>query len=201
VRWIALAGLVVVLSACGTSASSTNGTATVSASATESSQIAVGTPGSSASTPIPAATAPGSFNGPPLNGPAHVAGIYGDFLRGLCQALTSKNAGAVTFLLPHYQYNSGLRFGQLGDGEGQTGDPGLMNDWLSKSAVRCVLYTPEASGHGTLMTNGWNQPGGWSLIDLDTFNGKWKINDFTFGSQKPLYAAMHVAGPVIRHRD
>ena len=46
-------------------------------------------------------------------------------------ALARKDSSTVTKALPYYQYNSGLRYGMLGDGEGQTGDPGSMATWLA----------------------------------------------------------------------
>jgi hypothetical protein len=114
--------------------------------------------------------------------------------------LTTRDAGTVINQLPYYQYNSGLRYGMLGDGEGETGDPSLMRTWLSRSGVQCKYFTPDVAGHGTVLTRGWAQPGGWGLIEMDTFNGHWKINDFTFGGGPALYHAMRVAGPILAYR-
>ena len=72
----------------------------------------------------------------------------------------------------------------MGDGEGQTGDPSLFSTWLAHGPATCVSYSPDAAGHGTLLTRGWPLGGGRALIDLDTFNGTWKFNDFTFGTRK-----------------
>ncbi|GAC1445531.1 MAG: hypothetical protein NVSMB52_06910 [Chloroflexota bacterium] len=103
-------------------------------------------------------------------------------------------------LLPYYQYNSGVRYGRLGDGEGQTGDPALIGTWLAGTSIKCVLFTGDVAGHGTVLTSGWAQPGGWNLIEMDTFNGVWKINDFTFGDRSALYQAMQATRPVLKYR-
>ncbi len=176
-----LAVLLVVLTGCGTSAASPTAVVT--------------------STPAPA-------NQPtPKTGPARptatvvVSPAYTSFLRTLCGAMTAGNAGALTGHLMHYQYNSGLRWGMLGDGEGQTADPGIMSTWLSGSHVRCRSYSPNSAGHGTLLTSGWARPGPWSLLDLDLLNGQWVINDFTFSTGPALARAMHgVTKPIIPYR-
>jgi hypothetical protein len=66
--------------------------------------------------------------------------------------------------------------------------------------VRCQDYTPDIAGHGTLLTSGWSQQGGWSLIELDTYGGAWKINDFTFGDRAALYRAMQTSQPIVQFR-
>lgn len=121
---------------------------------------------------------------------------YLSFTRSLCSSLSTSNVSAVQKDLPYYQYNSGVRYGQLGDGEGQTGDPSILSSWLNGHTIRCRYITPDNAGHGAILTSGWPQPGGWSIIELDVFNSQWKINDFTFGGRHPLYHAIHVAGPV-----
>lgn len=103
-------------------------------------------------------------------------------------------------MLPYYQYNSGLRWGMLGDGEGQTADPSLVNNWLQGSKTRCTGYSGDNAGHGTVMVAGWVQNGGWSLLDVDTFNGVWKINDFTFGSRPAIHNAVRAAGAILPYR-
>jgi hypothetical protein len=125
---------------------------------------------------------------------------FSGFVRTLCTALRRRDARTIVDSLPHYQYNSGLRYGYLGDGEGQTGDPSLLGTWLAKNQVRCVYFTPDVAGHGLLLTRGWPLPSGnWSLIEMDTFNGRWKINDFTFGRFPRLFQAMHLAHPILRY--
>lgn len=161
------------------------------------------TPAEPTSTPraLPGETVTGGHPTPgPHPRPVAVERTYAAFVTDICLAFRSRHASAITAELPYFQYNSGLRYGQLGDGEGQTGDIGLMNTWLSHSAVRCVLYTPGEAGHGTLLTSGWSQPGGWALLDLDTYDGHWKINDFTFGKQADLTYAMHVMHPILPYR-
>jgi hypothetical protein len=120
-------------------------------------------------------------------------------VRSLCDAFARKDSSAVTRALPYYQYNSGLRYGVLGDGEGQTGDPGLMTSWLAHSSVHCVLQSSGTHGHGTVLATGWHEPGGSALIELDTYSGRWKINDFTFGPYRALYRALQTVRPVIRY--
>jgi hypothetical protein len=118
-------------------------------------------------------------------------------VRRVCSAFQRRDAAAIIKSLPYYQYNSGLRFGLFGDGEGQTGNPSLMRRWLSGSAVRCTYVTPDRHGHGTLLAGIWKQPAPWALMTIDTFNGRWKINDFTFGQQARLFAAMHTTRPIL----
>src|SRR5579859_1161908 len=43
---------------------------------------------------------------------------FAQAVRSLCAAFARRDAAAVTRDLPYYQYNSGLRYGMLGDGEG-----------------------------------------------------------------------------------
>jgi hypothetical protein len=130
-----------------------------------------------------------------------ISGSYKEFLRTVCAALSSRDTTTLRGALPYFQYNSGLRYGVLGDGEGQTTDPSALATWLASSRVRCSYFTPDVAGHGTLLASGWIQaPGRWSLIELDTFAGSWKMNDFTFGSRADLYAAMQTSHPVAVYR-
>jgi hypothetical protein len=62
---------------------------------------------------------------------------FAQAVQTLCAALPRKDAPTVIRDLPYYQYNSGLRYGTLGDGEGQTGDPSLMATWLVHTHVQC----------------------------------------------------------------
>jgi hypothetical protein len=124
---------------------------------------------------------------------------YLAFLTATCRALAAGDAATITNELPYYQYNSGVRYGFLGDGEGQTGDPSLLGTWLQGGSVRCQYYTPDSAGHGTLLTSGWTRPGGWALIELDTYGGAWKINDFTFGGRSALYQAMQTSHPIVQY--
>jgi hypothetical protein len=126
-----------------------------------------------------------------------VSPAYRSFLSSLCRAFSRGDASAIINSLMYYQYNSGLRYGNLGDGEGQTGETSLMQTWLSGRHVSCRFFTPDDAGHGTVLTAGWDTPGPWSLIELDTVQGHWKINDFTFGRQGALYRAMRVAGVIL----
>ncbi len=125
---------------------------------------------------------------------------YLAFVNSICRALSSHDTSSLTSDLPYYQYNTGLRYGMLGDGEGQTGDPSLFTTWLQGANVRCVKYTADIAGHGVLLTRGWSQPAPWSLVELDTFNGTWKINDFTFGGEVALSDALKTTQPVLRYR-
>lgn len=157
------------------------------------------------STPAPKATRasvhPAATTAPavaPTPAPTASAGYTG-FLASMCHAFSASDAATITNDLPYYQYNSGVRYGSLGDGEGQTGDPSILGTWLQGANVRCQFYTPDEAGHGTLLTSGWNQPGGWSLIEVDTFNGAWKINDFTFGDRAALYHAMQTSQPILTY--
>jgi hypothetical protein len=137
---------------------------------------------------------------PPTNPtPRIVIGAqFASFRDGLCKAFATGDASSVINSLPYYLYNSGLRYGYLGDGEGQSADPSLLRTWLPGAHVRCDYFTPDVAGHALLLTSGWKLPGGpWSLLDLDIFQGHWKINDFTFGSQVNLFHAMHTAHPIL----
>ena len=153
----------------------------------------------SGSPPSTATTKPGprpTPNTAPTAVPA-LSSPYRSFLGSLCHAIAAADATAVSNDLPYYQYNTGVRYGVLGDGEGQTGDPSLLGAWLQGGTVRCQYYTPDVAGHGTVLASGWKQPGGWGLIELDTFNGAWKINDFTFGDRTSLYRAMQTSQPIL----
>jgi hypothetical protein len=125
---------------------------------------------------------------------------YRVFLAGVCRRLAVRDAGPLSADLANYQYNTGLRYGILGDGEGANGDPSLFATWLRHGPVRCVSYTPDIAGHGTLVTRGWPLEGGWAITDLDTFGGIWKLNDFTFGKRSAILAAMRTSAPVISFR-
>jgi hypothetical protein len=117
------------------------------------------------------------------------------FVSTLCNAFTARDASTVSSSLPYYQYNSGVRYGWLGDGEGQTADPSILQTWLAPGTVRCRYFTPDLRGHGTLLTDGWPLRGGWSLVEMDTYGGAWKINDFTFGGHAALWQAIQQAYP------
>jgi hypothetical protein len=130
-----------------------------------------------------------------------VSPAYLSFVRSICAAMRSGNAGGVTSHLMHYQYNSGLRWGTLGDGEGTTSDPSTLATWLSGSHVSCKSFSPNIGGHGTLLTSGWARPAPAALLDLDLLNGQWVINDFTFGSPNVMAQTMHsVTRPTITYR-
>ncbi len=124
---------------------------------------------------------------------------FAQVVRSLCAAFARKDPASVTRDLPYYQYNSGLRYGMLGDGEGQTGDPSLMATWLAHSSVRCALQSSGSHGHGTVLATGWPLRGGSALIEFDTYAGRWKINDFTFGPYGALYRALQTARPIVRY--
>jgi hypothetical protein len=139
----------------------------------------------------------------PTAGPTSTVAVsanYSGFIHRFCQALKQKDTNTLSSLLPYYQYNSGLRYGMLGDGEGETGDPSLFSTWLQNANVRCDYFTPDVAGHGTVLASGWIIPGPWSLIDMDIFNGAWKINDFTFGNRAALMRAMHTSHPILAYR-
>lgn len=125
---------------------------------------------------------------------------YASFTATICHSFATRDASTIINALPYFQYNSGLRYGTMGDGEGQTADPALLHTWLSSTTVTCNFFTRDVAGHGTLLASGWTQPGGWSLVDLDTYGGHWKINDFTFGDRATLYNAMHTGGPIVPFR-
>jgi hypothetical protein len=105
----------------------------------------------------------------------------------------------VTNLLPYFQYNSGLRYGMLGDGAGQSTDPSSMQTWMRGAHIRCTYMTAGIAGHGVLLSRGWNFPGGWGLIEADQYPNGWRINDFTFGSRASLYRAMETDNPILRY--
>ena len=126
-----------------------------------------------------------------------LSAAYSAFVRGLCSAFRAGNGAAIRGSLMYYQYNSGLRWGMLGDGEGHTSDPSLIDSWLAGSHVRCTSITPGVAGHGTLLTVGWSKPAAASLLDLDLINGHWKINDFTFAGEQVLAQAMQVGHPIL----
>lgn len=125
---------------------------------------------------------------------------YASFTATICHSFGTRDANTIINALPYFQYNSGLRYGTMGDGEGQTADPTLLRTWLASAKVTCNFITRDVAGHGTLLASGWTQPGGWSLVELDTYGGHWKINDFTFGDRATLYNAMQTGGPIVPFR-
>lgn len=193
-RIAGLALLVILLSGCSVGKLSVGGflaapTATSTPTATPTaSPVPTTTHVAPKATPRPTPT--------PTISPAYAA-----FVHTICRALAARDAGTIINSLAYYQYNNGLRYGNMGDGEGQTGDPSLMNTWLAHAHARCMYFTPDQAGHGVLLTGGWAAPNlPSSLIELDIFNGHWKINDFTFGSQGALYTAVQTSGPILSYR-
>ncbi len=117
-------------------------------------------------------------------------------LKSFCTGAQEHNSNVVASFLPYYQYNSGVRYGQMGDGAGQTGSPDLLRTWVRTGHIQCVDTGPDISGHAVLLSRGWPRPGGWSLTEFDVYNGVWKINDFTFGHENILRNRMQIAGPL-----
>jgi len=153
--------------------------------------------------PVSSAGTPGTAVPGPTVGPTRSARAptrvalsraYHRMLKSFCNGMQDHNGKVVASFLPYYQYNSGVRYGQMGDGAGQTGTPGLLRTWVRTGHIRCVDTGPDIAGHAVLLSRGWPQPGGWSLTEFDVYNGVWKINDFTFGDEKVLRDRMHVAG-------
>jgi hypothetical protein len=153
------------------------------------------------SPPATSTTSPATTPAPTPHSTRVVIGAaYAVFVRNVCKAFSHGDAQTLIGDLPYYQYNSGLRYGQLGDGLGETGDPSLMRTWLSAGKPHCVRLTPDRAGHGTLLTTHWKTNAPAALLDLDTFNGHWKINDFTFGTLAALGVAMHTSTPILAYR-
>ncbi len=201
--------LALVITGCGTSAASSP-TSTPAALATATarpqqlpSDTGPGPKGSATAGPKGNATAvvlqPTAVPPKPVPTVA-VSRDYASFTATICHSFATRDASTIINALPYFQYNSGLRYGTMGDGEGQTADPALLHTWLSSTTVTCNFFTRDVAGHGTLLASGWTQPGGWSLVDLDTYGGHWKINDFTFGDRATLYNAMHTGGPIVPFR-
>jgi hypothetical protein len=183
-RLIALGGVGLLLAGCGTPGASQPPSPTPA-------------PATAPPTAQPTATSPQPQPTPTVV----ISRTYQAFVTSMCSAFAAKNAQRIVGMLPYYQYNSGLRWGRMGDGEGYTVDPSEMNAWLAASNVRCVYFTPDDHGHGTVLARGWSNPGPWGLIELDVYpGGHWKINDFTFGRRPVLYPAMQTAGPALRYR-
>lgn len=160
-------------------------------------------------TPHATPTSPGPSSTPSETNPSGITATptytvgkpYARFVASLCHDFATKNANGIISVLPYFQYNNGLRWGKMGDGEGTTSDPSQMKAWLASSNVHCTYFTPGQNGHGTVLATGWAQPGPSALAELDIYpDGHWKINDFTFGNQQVLYNAMQTAGPPLRFR-
>ncbi len=180
-RYLCAALLVILMAGCGTSSAAQHVTAT---------------PAATTRPPVPHATRP-----VPTPTPTVIVGKpFASFLGTVCHALAVGDAGTIISLLPYYQYDNGLRYAILGRGGGQTVDPGLMRSWLATARPRCVSFSPGVMGHGTVLTVGWKTPSPASLIDLDMYGGRWKINDFTFAGRTALQQAIHTAGPVLSFR-
>lgn len=183
-RMFAVALLGVALAGCSSSAAPAAPTPT-------GAPVKTGTPAAIPSSPATAAAHPT---------PVHINAGFASTIGTLCTAFARRDSATVTSALPYFQYNSGLRYGSLGDGEGQNGDPSLMATWLANSHVQCKLQSSGAYGHGTVLATGWSLPGGTALVELDTYSGRWKINDFTFGPYGALVRALHTAGPIARFK-
>lgn len=178
-RSVAALLLVALLSGCAASASSTK-TPTA---------LSLPTPAPTQAVRVPSPTPTVTIGKP-----------YLSFLHIVCNAFASGNANTIIDLLPYYQYNSGLRYGTLDGGEGQTADTGLMRTWLASARPHCVSFTPGIMGHGTVLTIGWKTPAPASIVELDMFNGHWKVNDFTFANRPALEQAMKTSSPIVRYR-
>ena len=155
--------------------------------------------------PVSSAGTPGTAVPGPTAGPTRKAGAptrvalshaYNRLLKSFCTGAQEHNSNVVASFLPYYQYNSGVRYGQMGDGAGQTGSPDLLRTWVRTGHIQCVDTGPDISGHAVLLSRGWPRPGGWSLTEFDVYNGVWKINDFTFGHENILRNRMQIAGPL-----
>ncbi|HZS93942.1 MAG TPA: hypothetical protein VFA78_04035 [Chloroflexota bacterium] len=161
--------------------------------------------GSAPPTPAPpTATSrpqPTTSHASPTPNPTYLVGKpYATFLHTICNALAAGNSGTIIANLPHYEYNSGVRYGTYGAGPGQTGDPSLIHTWLTGARPRCRFYTPGVEGHGAILTSGWKMGANhWAILEADLFSHKWRINDFTFGPQSKLHPALHIAGPVLMY--
>jgi hypothetical protein len=119
------------------------------------------------------------------------------FLQTVCGNLARGNASGISASLMHYQYNSGLRWGTLGDGLGRSDDPSLLNTWLAHARPHCVSYSSGQAQHGAVLTSGWSQPARWAIVEMDVVNGKWRINDFTFGPHRAMAQAMQIVAPTV----
>lgn len=201
--------LALVITGCGTSAaSSPTSTPAALATATARPQQLPSDTGpvpKSSATAGPAGKATAVVRQPTAVPPKPVPTVavsrdYASFTATICHSFGTHDASTIINALPYFQYNSGLRYGTMGDGEGQTADPTLLRTWLASAKVSCNYITRDVAGHGTLLASGWTQPGGWSLIELDTYGGHWKINDFTFGDRATLYNAMQTGGPIVPFR-
>lgn len=181
--FVAAAISVLAIAGCGSSSAPTAPTPT---------GVAVGSAATGTASPVRATRTPRPVS-------VAIDRGFARMVRSLCAAFARKDSAAVTRDLPYYQYNSGLRYGMLGDGEGQTGDPSLMTTWLAHSSVHCVLQSSGSHGHGTVLATGWPLKGGSALIELDTYSGQWKINDFTFGPYGALYRALQTVRPILRY--
>ncbi|HZU13627.1 MAG TPA: hypothetical protein VFB58_12375 [Chloroflexota bacterium] len=168
-----------------------------------------GCSGSASSSPTPVPTRVASVRSTPTPHPTAIAldARYLAFVHRVCTDLAARNAAAVAALLMRYQYNSGLRWGLIGDGEGHTTSPSVLGTWLAHSRVRCISLTPDNVGHGAVLTSGWSLPSGsvvtqtaqpsWAIVEFDMIGGAWKINDWTFGSPTILQQAIHVNTPAV----
>lgn len=161
------------------------------------------TSSSSTASPTPTGAAPTATTAPPPRSTPRPTAVphpdkgFASFVQSLCGNLASGNSSGITGVLMYYQYNTGLRWGMMGDGEGHTDNPSVMSTWLASAHPRCVSFSTGAAGHGAVLTSGWSRPAPWSIVEADVINGGWKINDFTFGSHQQLAQAMQVVAPTL----
>lgn len=156
--------------------------------------IVMRTPLRTGSAPPPKAT---PHTSPPPTITVALTADFRSFLTTLCGALSSANATTVENDLPYFEYNSGLYYGTFNQGEGQTGSPGLLQQWLPGHHVQCVEFMPAVVGHAAVVTRGWPLDGGWNLVEFDKYNGHWKINDFTFGNARQVEYALRSTSPAV----
>src|SRR5579872_6109662 len=102
------------------------------------------TPAPTSTATAPAVTATASPRPTPQVTPTPAASSsFRALLATLCGAFANRDATTVQAALPYYQYNSGVRYGWLGDGEGQTADPSILQTWLGQGNVNCRYLTTE----------------------------------------------------------
>lgn len=138
--------------------------------------------------PTPTATPVVLPTQPPIHGRVTLAPEYRTFLKKVCGAFKRHRAGAIGSVLLQYKYNYGVYWGDFNFGQGHFANNSLLDTWLARGHPYCVRVAPSFQNHGVLVTAGWAQGGGWSILDLDKLNG-WRIDDFTFGSRARVLGA------------
>jgi hypothetical protein len=159
--------------------------------------LATSTPHKPLATPTPTVQPVSTQTVPPKHHQRVVLSAdFVSFVDNVCREFAAGRSGQIANNLMYYQYNTEAYYGPFDLSGGQFALPSNISSWMG-TRVRCVRLAEPYAGHGVLATRGWNQTGGWGILDLDIAPGRsqWRINDFTFGSRAQVMGAFFANDP------